>query len=227
MKIVSWNAGMKFREKFKILDERYHADLYIIQECEDPARSKNKEYQEFAQNYLWIVDNKNKGLGVFARKDKKLEKVELDNHYLRHMLPFKFEGKLFFGIWAYMRYVEDLVVYFSVYQKMLEENPIIIGDFNSSVIWDKEHGNRTQTVLNADLEKYGLYSAYHYLNHENQGEETQATFCLYRHADRPFYINYCYCNPNEVKKFQIGNFDEWSGLSDHMPLEVEIRNIEK
>ena len=70
--------------------------IYIIQECEDPARSKNKEYQEFAQNYLLIGDNKNKGLGVFARKDKKLEKVELDNHYLCYMLPFKFEGKLFF-----------------------------------------------------------------------------------------------------------------------------------
>ena len=66
MKIVSWNAGMKFREKFKILDEYYHADLYVIQECEDPARTKNKEYQKFAQNYLWIGDNKNKGLGVFA-----------------------------------------------------------------------------------------------------------------------------------------------------------------
>ncbi|HIX02422.1 MAG TPA: hypothetical protein H9861_06670 [Candidatus Ligilactobacillus excrementigallinarum] len=224
MKIVSWNAGMKFREKFKILDEYYHADLYVIQECEDPARTKNKEYQKFAQNYLWIGDNKNKGLGVFARKNKKLEMIEIDNHYLRYILPFKFGNENFFGIWACMRYVEDLVVYFSIYQKMLTKSPIIIGDFNSNVIWDKKHGNRTQTVLNENLEKYGLYSAYHYLNHEKQGEEVQATFYLYRHVDRSYYIDYCYCNLNKMREFEIGNLNKWLSLSDHMPIKVEIND---
>ena len=213
---------MKFREKFKVLDERYHADLYIIQECEDPARCNNAAYKDFAQNYLWIGENKNKGLGVFARSGKKLEKVELDSHYLRYMLPFKFEGKMFFGIWAYMRYVEDLVVYFSIYRDYLKEKSVVIGDFNSNVIWNKEHGNRTQTVLNQEFENEGLKSIYHELNHGQQGEETQATFYMYRHNDRPFYIDYCYCDPAEIKKFEIGKFDDWAGLSDHMPLEVEF-----
>ena len=213
---------MKFREKFKVLDERYHADLYIIQECEDPARCNNAAYKDFAQNYLWIGENKNKGLGVFARPGKKLEKIELDGHYLRYMLPFKFEGKMFFGIWAYMRYVEDLVVYFSIYRDYLKEKPVVIGDFNSNVIWNKEHGNRTQTVLNKEFEDAGLKSVYHELNREQQGKETQATFYMYRHNDRPFYIDYCYCDPAEVKKFEIGKFDDWAGLSDHMPLEVEF-----
>ena len=138
------------------------------------------------------------------------------------MLPFKFEGKMFFGIWAYMRYVEDLVVYFSIYRDYLKEKPVVIGDFNSNVIWNKEHGNRTQTVLNQEFEDAGLRSIYHELNHEQQGEETQATFYMYRHNDRPFYIDYCYCDPAEVKKFEIGKFDNWAGLSDHMPLEVEF-----
>lgn len=222
MKVISWNASMKFREKFKVLDERYHADLYIIQECEDPARCNNAAYKDFAQNYLWIGENKNKGLGVFARPGKKLEKIELDGHYLRYMLPFKFEGKMFFGIWAYMRYVEDLVVYFSIYRDYLKEKPVVIGDFNSNVIWNKEHGNRTQTVLNKEFEDAGLKSVYHELNREQQGKETQATFYMYRHNDRPFYIDYCYCDPAEVKKFEIGKFDDWAGLSDHMPLEVEF-----
>ena len=222
MKVISWNASMKFREKFKVLDERYHADLYIIQECEDPARCNSAAYKDFAQNYLWIGENKNKGLGVFARPGKKLEEVELDSYYLRYMLPFKFEGKMFFGIWAYMRYVEDLVVYFSIYRDYLKEKPVVIGDFNSNVIWNKEHGNRTQTVLNQEFENAGLKSIYHELNHEQQGKETQVTFYMYRHNDRPFYIDYCYCDPTEVKKFEIGKFDDWVGLSDHMPLEVEF-----
>lgn len=36
MRVVSWNANRKFREKFQMLDDYYQADLYIIQECEDP-----------------------------------------------------------------------------------------------------------------------------------------------------------------------------------------------
>lgn len=224
MKIISWNAGMKFREKFKILNDKYHADLYVIQECEDPAQSNNRNYMEFAKNYLWIGNNKNKGLGVFSRCNKKIEKIKLDNHYLQYILPFKFDGRLFFGIWAYMNYVEDLVVYFSIYKKLLKENPIIIGDFNSNVIWNKKHSNRTHSVLNEIFEDNKLYSAYHYLNHKEQGKETKATFYMYRHKERPYHIDYCYCNPNEIEDFTIGNFNEWIGLSDHMPIQVEINN---
>ncbi len=38
MKIVSWNAACKFREKFDAV-LALGADLYVIQECEDPQRS--------------------------------------------------------------------------------------------------------------------------------------------------------------------------------------------
>ena len=38
MKIISWNCNGAFRKKFsKILD--FDADIHVIQECEDPARS--------------------------------------------------------------------------------------------------------------------------------------------------------------------------------------------
>ena len=65
MKIVSWNCGGKFREKFQDIIA-VDADIYVIQECENPAECKSIAYREFAHNYLWIGENKNKGLGVFA-----------------------------------------------------------------------------------------------------------------------------------------------------------------
>lgn len=43
MKIVSWNANGKFREKYKAILE-LDADIYVIQECEYPETCKNPGY---------------------------------------------------------------------------------------------------------------------------------------------------------------------------------------
>lgn len=41
MKIVSWNCAGAFREKYTSIIEE-DADIYVICECEDPARAKVK-----------------------------------------------------------------------------------------------------------------------------------------------------------------------------------------
>ena len=38
MKFVSWNCAGAFREKFEEIIKE-DADIYVIQECEDPAKS--------------------------------------------------------------------------------------------------------------------------------------------------------------------------------------------
>lgn len=39
MKIISWNCRGKFREKYAVL-EKMDADIYVIQECENPEKYK-------------------------------------------------------------------------------------------------------------------------------------------------------------------------------------------
>lgn len=68
MRIVSWNCNGAFRKKFESIDS-LHADILIIQECEDPKRCKDSACQLWCSNYLWAGNNKNSGLGVFAKKD--------------------------------------------------------------------------------------------------------------------------------------------------------------
>ncbi len=52
MKIISWNAQGKFREKFPEI-RKLSGDIYIIQECENPLHCRNREYREFAAGGLW------------------------------------------------------------------------------------------------------------------------------------------------------------------------------
>lgn len=65
MKIVTWNCNGALRNKFQHLSA-FNADIYIIQECENPEQTKHKNYMAWARNHLWVGSNKNKGIGIFA-----------------------------------------------------------------------------------------------------------------------------------------------------------------
>ena len=90
MKIVTWNCNGAFRKKFDNISD-FDADIYIIQECENPAEIGHSEYLNWAGNYLWMGDTKNKGLGIFTKTDIKIEKLDwtnnFQNHTVKHFLP--------------------------------------------------------------------------------------------------------------------------------------------
>lgn len=223
MRVVSWNANRKFREKFQMLDDYYQADLYIIQECEDPMQTNHREYQQFAHHHLWMGKNKNIGLGAFAMRNNKIRPIQLNAHYLNYMMPFLCNGRLFLGIWSHGNYVEDLVVYFSIHKLFLMQKPIVIGDFNSNAKWDRKHSNRSHSVMNSQLENAGLISVYHYLTGEKHGEERMNTYYQWRHYNRGYHIDYAYAPQDEIKSCRIGDYDTWGDISDHMPIVIEIQ----
>ena len=100
IKIVSWNCNGKFREKFnEIVDE--DADIYVIQECEDPSQSNEEEYREFAgENYFWTGHLHYKGLGIFAKEDVKLEKLD-DNGEFMHFISVRVNDEFnLLAVWA-------------------------------------------------------------------------------------------------------------------------------
>ena len=77
MKIISWNVNGKFSEKFPAILEE-DADIYVIQECENPLIIDSEEYTDFASNYFWVGENQYYGLGIFAKDNVKLELMDLD-----------------------------------------------------------------------------------------------------------------------------------------------------
>ena len=238
MKIVSWNCASKFREKYTSIIEE-DADIYVICECEDPARAKMEEYIEFAgENYFWTGDIHWKGLGIFAKDNIKLELIEGLNEKFKNFIAVRVNDSFnLLAVWAMAKdkekglneYVEMIHDYFDANSELFDENLIMCGDFNSNAIWDNKHkakdneGNaKDQTNLNKKLNYKGLFSVYHELSGEKQGKETKPTFYQYRHLDEPYHIDYVYAAKDVVTTLEIGDADKWLELSDHMPLTFEF-----
>ena len=146
MKIVTWNGSGAFRKKYKSLDH-FNADILVIQECEDPARSFS-DYEQWAGEYLWTGKNKNKGLGVFARGDTQLASLDWGINALELFLPCRVNDSFnLVGIWTKnpesrkFRYIGQLWKYLQLQKENIRsEITILCGDLNSNATWDKKHG---------------------------------------------------------------------------------------
>ena len=75
-------------------------------------------------------------------------------------------------------------------------------------------------------DEFGLISAYHSYHDEDYGAERTPTFFEHRHQHEPYHIDYCFVPKSwRIEKVEIGKFDDWSGVSDHCPLIVDISPI--
>ena len=75
------------------------------------------------------------------------------------------------------------------------------------------------------LGEFGLVSAYHEFFGEAPSHESQPTFYLYRHLDKPAHLDYCFIPRAwlpRLKRVTVGEHREWSQFSDHMPMTVEL-----
>lgn len=110
MRLVTWNCAGKFREKFELVS-RLEADLYVIQECEDPQVCRHEAYREFASHGLWTGEKPYKGLGVFARNGTSLSRLDWEPYCLRHFLPVRVNDSWnLLAVWAAKPHIEEYYV---------------------------------------------------------------------------------------------------------------------
>ena len=81
MKIVTWNCNGALRNKLDIVN-RLNADILVIQECENPKYSTAKYKDWVGDNYLWIGDNKNKGIGIFPKNNFSIKKLDWNGKFI-------------------------------------------------------------------------------------------------------------------------------------------------
>ena len=102
-----------------------------------------------------------------------MDSLNWESRSLSYFLPVRINDSFdLIGVWACKPYIEAIYEYEQMHHQKLESNSVILGDFNSNVIWDRLHGKRNQTAVNIALSDKGLVSAYHYLSGEQYGKET-------------------------------------------------------
>ena len=138
------------------------------------------------------------------------------------------------GVWAYnhrasQRFgdtfkggVSDALMH---YEKWLIQNDKIIfsGDFNNSVIWDEGNNENNFKNINTKLNELNLVSGYHHLTKEAFGKETKGTLFQYRHRDKFYFIDYLYSKGLKINNIILGDYDEWTSYSDHVPIIAELK----
>ena len=217
LKILFWNCNCAFRKKYNIV-QQYDADVCIIAECENPELY---DFSGFNYKYIWVGDNKSKGLAVFVKPKFSLQQLNWSGSHLQYYLPVKVNDQVIVAIWAKKPYIEGYYEWQKLNNNNINDACIIIGDFNSNSCWDHLHGKRNHTAVVEQLKCKGLVSAYHTLKKEQQGNENIKSFFLYRDLARGFYIDYAFCAEKRIVKFKVEDYKEFQQYSDHTPIVLE------
>ena len=101
---------------------------------------------------------------------------------------------------------------------------IVAGEFNASVIWDRQDRPHNFSNVNSALNDLGLTSAYHKLHKQDHGLEIHPTLYFRRNISNSYHIDYVYVSSmwlTGTPWLTVGSPDEWLRHSDHMPLLVE------
>ena len=225
MKVITWNCCLKLSAKFDSI-KSLNPDILIVQESEKLP----KDYFPNAE-YHWAGHTDQKGIGVLLFNSK----GEIDssfNNKLDYFLPLNLHnGMKLLATWSFthraagrfgeghLGHVSDALVY---YQDWLAESDrgIIAGDFNNSVIWDK--GNKESNFINTNstIESLGFKSSYHHVMNEDFGSEKAATLYHTKNKNKIYHIDYVYLKGIKPISVDVGLYEDWIKLSDHMPLSI-------
>lgn len=241
MRIATWNCSMALHRKFDAM-LRLEPDIAVICECAEPKRLESLAGSlDFRDQSVWIGDNRNKGLGVFAFNGYAVQLHQPFYPTLRHVAPVRVTGPLecnVLAVWAQngsggvsrKHQLGPLRRALTKYREFMAERPsVVAGDFNNNVYWHRPGWRINHANAVATLEKLGFVSAYHAMRGELQGGETVPTvYWRDRRKDGPTYhIDYVFL-PGQwlgrVRELTVGSFEDWcgSGLSDHVPIVVDI-----
>jgi len=224
---------MAFRKKADFI-LTYKPDILVVPECEHPDKLLFPIDTPKPTDILWFGKNQSKGLAIFSYSNFRFKVLDNHNQDLQMIIPIAVTDGQFgfnlFAIWANNptdrdgQYIEQVWKAVHHYSNLLTDTKtILVGDFNSNTIWDRKHRQSNHSNVVKFLEDKGIFSTYHIHYKQTQGTEEHPTLYMYRHKDKTYHIDYCFASKDlldKVSYVEIGEFEEWTKYSDHVPVVV-------
>lgn len=213
-----------FRKKFSAV-ETLQPDLLILQEA------SRRDVDTFATGFKhWVGANEHRGLAAIGMDTCP---CGVDASYrpdLPWFLPIECGSLNLLAVWACvaspaLRYVTLIHHALDHYEQFVASRPsIVIGDFNSSAVFDRKHQPLSHTALVERLRGLGFTSAWHDQTGEAHGAESSPTFFLYRHRDKPYHFDYAFVSGSTRSgmRLELGAVEPWLKMSDHLPLILDL-----
>ena len=216
-----------------LIEEEYDPDLMVIQECEDP-RTSTASFRAWSGSYLWVGENKNKGLAIFDRKLIGIQALDWPSNGLELFLPCRLDsGSALIGVWTKYAnspnfgYIGQVWKYLQVHGAKISGNrSCLVGDWNSNVRWDEWDRWWNHSDVVTQLAEANIRSVYHDHHAEAQGQESMPTLFHRKDMSKSYHVDYAFASallrPKDGYAVQIGNPEKWLEHSDHMPLVFRI-----
>lgn len=224
MRIVSWNCNGGLRRKVEAV-ESLRPDILVLQEA-----SRRDVAALDAAFHHWVGGSEHRGLAVVSRLTPSCRIASSYRSDLPWFLPVEIGSLRILAVWACvaspgLRYVRLIHHALDHYQPFLAAGPaLVIGDLNSSAVFDRKHQPLSHTALVKRLDHIGLTSAWHLQTGEAHGAESSPTFYMYRHRDKPYHFDYAFVPQSFTPgmRLELGPPDPWLSLSDHLPLILDL-----
>ena len=225
MRLVTWNCCRGgFDAKVRALDGlRY--DIALVQEIARPD-GRNRPTR------LWVGDKPTHGVAAVAANGFTLRRHRSPLGPLDPVVPIQVSGPRSFNliaVWGRQesRYIRGVHARLVALKGVVRRRPTVIaGDFNSNTIWDKPRAPIDHSRFVAWMrEELGLVSAYHAHFGEAHGMESTPTYFHTWQRPKPYHIDYVFIPEawrNRLANVYVGGYEDWSKLSDHRPLSVEL-----
>ncbi|MEO6757981.1 MAG: hypothetical protein ABIO24_00900 [Saprospiraceae bacterium] len=208
-----------------------NSDVAVVPECSEKTVIA---FRQRGLNTLWFGSNPHKGIGIIGRQEWPIRALpQPDQKWIAPVAVDSPTPFILIAVWACRvgasredRYIGQVYQALMAHPEWFKGNAVVVaGDFNSNRIWDAKRklGNHSGVVKY--LDGRGLVSAYHEHFNESQGTEISPTLHLFRHIHRPYHVDYVFI-PREwasrLRAVEVGEYSQWSKLSDHCPVVVDI-----
>lgn len=231
MRIVTWNCRIGgFRDKAKYIAP-LRPDVLAVQEVShrDEVLFFAGESQPTFRDRR-AVPGLSRGVGVYSYTETKLTPVESGEPLYGFHLYEAERGDLRFqvaAVWtSYTKAKETryMQAHDGVrrYADWIGNKPtVILGDFNSNGSFASGNWWRLLDLM----QPFGLVSAYHECFSEPFGEETQPTHFFRGKEEATFHLDYVFLPETwaqRITSVEVGSYEDWHTVSDHVPLIVDL-----